>query len=128
MIAERVAQCGRPLKSFDDAFRTALDFLANPWKLWLFGSIAEKRAAVRLTFGEGLTYVRGGGYRTALSSSPFRVLSNLNGGEEEMVRLQDSPLVLRTLNLHEIFIVAYRVAPAWPRPGSRSGIGTEPTR
>ena len=61
LLAERIANCGRPLKSFDASFRTALDFLANPCKLWLSDSLADKRAAVRLTFGEGLSYVRGSG-------------------------------------------------------------------
>lgn len=29
-LAEKVASCGRPLRSFDETFRTAMQFLANP--------------------------------------------------------------------------------------------------
>lgn len=43
LLTERVANCGRPLKSFDDTFRTALNFLANPCELWLSDDLADKR-------------------------------------------------------------------------------------
>ena len=34
IVSEQVAQAGRPIRSFDDTVRTALKFLASPWKLW----------------------------------------------------------------------------------------------
>jgi hypothetical protein len=33
-INEKVANCGRPLRSFDETLKTSLDFLANPGNLW----------------------------------------------------------------------------------------------
>lgn len=84
-LAERVASCGRPLKSFDETFRTACTFLANPCELWFSDRIEDKRAVLKLTFAERLAYVRGIGFRTAATSSPFSFFSRLKGGEEGMV-------------------------------------------
>ena len=36
-INERIANCGRPLRSFDETLRTSLEFLVNPWNLLGFG-------------------------------------------------------------------------------------------
>ena len=33
-LSEKVQMCGRPLDSFEDTFRTAIEFLGNPQKLW----------------------------------------------------------------------------------------------
>lgn len=33
-LAEQIAACGRPLKSFYEGFRTAMSFLASPRKIW----------------------------------------------------------------------------------------------
>ncbi len=77
LLAERIGNCGRPLKSFDASFRTALDFLANPYELLLSDSLDAKRAAVRLTFGDSLSYTRGQGFRTAQASAQFELLGAL---------------------------------------------------
>jgi len=34
VLMENVAKAERPVRSFDETVRTALDFLASPWKLW----------------------------------------------------------------------------------------------
>ena len=34
LLKEKLGNCARPASSFDDALRTALEFLANPWNLW----------------------------------------------------------------------------------------------
>lgn len=85
-MKEAVANCGRPLADYDTTFRTALQFLANPCNLWESPQLEDKRAVLKLAFTERLSYVRGSGFRTALTSSPFRVLSALSGSEEEMAR------------------------------------------
>ena len=86
-LCEKFASCGRPLKDFDETFRTACEFLANPCKLWLSDRIEDKRAVLKLAFAERLAYVRGEGFRTAVTSSPFRVFSALKGGDLDMVPL-----------------------------------------
>ena len=51
LIEEKIANSGRPASSFDASLRTALDFLANPSKLWNSGSLESRRRAVlKLTF------------------------------------------------------------------------------
>lgn len=84
-LSEKVASCGRPLKSFDDTFRTAMQFLANPCYIWESDRIEDKRAVLKLTFAERLAYTRGEGFRTAVTSSPFSFFLSLKGDEEGMV-------------------------------------------
>jgi len=31
---EKIANCGKPIKGFDETFRTAMEFLSKPYKLW----------------------------------------------------------------------------------------------
>jgi hypothetical protein len=47
-ISEKIANCGRPLKSLDEALRTALDFLGNPQKLWDSERLEDKRTVLKL--------------------------------------------------------------------------------
>jgi len=85
LLREKIARCGRPARGFDETFRTALNFLARPDKLWETKRIEDQRTVVKLVFAEKLSYQRGEGFRTAVTSSPFRILSSLKGGEEMMV-------------------------------------------
>ncbi|WP_066769820.1 hypothetical protein [Sphingobium sp. CCH11-B1] len=64
-----------------------MQFLENPQKLWLSEHIDDKRAAIKLTFAERLIYERGRGYRTTLTTSPFRVISNFDVEKCGMVRV-----------------------------------------
>ena len=73
VYAEKVKNCGRPLKSYDETFRTAMTFLATPQKLWSSDRLEDKRAVLRLVFAEKLPYQRNEGFRTAQTSlSPSR--------------------------------------------------------
>ena len=51
-VSEKIANCGRPLGSFDETLRTAFDFLENPYKLWVSARLEDKRAVLKLTFAE----------------------------------------------------------------------------
>jgi hypothetical protein len=53
-LAEKIDNCGRPLASFDTAFRTAITFLANPYKLWVSDRIDLKHMVLKLVFAERL--------------------------------------------------------------------------
>jgi hypothetical protein len=78
LTRERIANCGKPLKSFGETYRTAFDFLANPCKLWHSPRIEDRRAVLKLVFAEKLPYARNEGYRTAQISMPFKMLGAMN--------------------------------------------------
>lgn len=84
-LEERISQCSQPLSDFDKTFRTAIDFLSNPQKLWASGVYEHKRAVLRLGFSKELLYDRKLGFRTASTSSPFRLLGVLSGQESKLV-------------------------------------------
>lgn len=86
VMRERLASCGKPLKSFGETYRTAFSFLANPYKLWVSERIEDRRAVLKLVFADRLAYVRGEGYRTAKISSPFKLLGAMQTVGKEMVR------------------------------------------
>ena len=84
-LAEKLANCGRPLGTFDEAFRTAMAFLANPSKIWVSDNLDLKHLVLKLAFVDRLEYVRESGFRTPLTSSPFKLFSSLEGDRGEMV-------------------------------------------
>ncbi len=87
LLREKIENCGRPLQSFDDTFRTAMTFLANPQNLWASERIEDKRSVLKLVFAEKLPYCRKDGFRTAAISLPFSLLDDLKGGDYAMVEL-----------------------------------------
>ncbi|MEX2615672.1 MAG: hypothetical protein WD767_06225 [Alphaproteobacteria bacterium] len=62
---EKIAQCGRPVRGFDDSLGTALDFLGNPQKLWASDRLEHKKTVLKLAFADRLAYVRNEGVGTA---------------------------------------------------------------
>ncbi|MCK0197408.1 recombinase family protein [Ancylobacter sp. 6x-1] len=87
LVAEKIGRSGKPVAMFDETYRTAFSFLANPCNLWASDRLEDKRAVLRLVFAERLPYVRGEGYRTAKTSLPFRALGDFRMGKYEMVRV-----------------------------------------
>ncbi len=83
---ERIAQCGRPIRSFDDSLRTALTFLGNPQKIWASEQLEHKKAVLKLAFGDRLVYVRNEGFRTADIALPFKAIADLSGPKNRMAR------------------------------------------
>ena len=84
-LSEKIQKCGRPLQTFDETFRTAFGFLSNPCKLWESDRLEDKRSVLKLVFAESLPYYRNEGFRTAAMSLPFSLLSDLKGGNNELV-------------------------------------------
>lgn len=90
-LAARIAQCGRPLASFDETHRTAMTFLENPHEIWLSERLCDKRNTLKLVFAEPLTYDREHGFRTASTTVPFKIFNALedfrssDSGELKMV-------------------------------------------
>jgi hypothetical protein len=85
-ISEKIANCGRPLKSFDETLRTALDFLGNPRKLWDAERLEDRRALLKLAFIDQLAYVRNEGFRTANLALPFKVFADFSSSKSKMAR------------------------------------------
>ena len=84
-LIEKISKCGQPSAPFDQVYRTAFDFLANPSKLWTSGRYEDKRAVLKLVFAQRLPYIRNQGYRTAKTSLPFKALGDFQLGKCEMV-------------------------------------------
>lgn len=85
-LREKRENCGKPLADHDTTFTTAVEFLSNPCNLWKSLRLEDKRAVLKIAFAERLEYVRGQGFRTPLTSSPFGFLLSLDGGEGQLVR------------------------------------------
>lgn len=64
--------------TFEEKLEPALQFLANPWKLWQTGQITLRRAVLRLAFTERLAYHPKEGARTPELALPFKAL----GGDQ----------------------------------------------
>lgn len=89
VLEEKLEHCGRPLKPYDQMYRTAMQFLASPHKIWACGGLTEKRTVIKLTFTDRLIWDRKTGYRTPDLSLPFKCLSDLNMQKMQMVPRPD---------------------------------------
>lgn len=85
-LAEKIENSEKNLPDFDATLRTALAFLASPWKLWETGKLEDRRAVRKLVFTEHLQYAPGMGFRTAETTLPFKVLADLTTQDVGMVR------------------------------------------
>ena len=73
------------MASFEETYRTAMEILANPWKLWTSHHPEDRRILLRLAFAERIPYCRIGAYRTAIPTLPFKVLADIQTNEFGMV-------------------------------------------
>ena len=99
VMAERLAKGTEILKPFEDTYRTAMAFLANPWNLWDSECFDDKRLLLWLAFPRPLQYCRNEGYRTAGSAEPFRLLETFcarNSGLVELGGIEPPTSSLRT--------------------------------
>ena len=67
MLTEQVSKAIEPLKSFDEMFSKAWEFLSNPCILWEKGNFDQKRLFLRLVFTDHLTYNKEGGFMEQLN-------------------------------------------------------------
>ncbi len=86
IMAEKLSNRDRIRRPYDEMFEHALQFLANPWKLWGSNRLEDKKTVLKLAFQERLPYHRETGFRTPKTTIPFKVLAGLNIGKCEMVR------------------------------------------
>ena len=83
LTKEKMINFGRPKKTFDETFRTAMEFLKNPYKLWVSGMLSDKRAVLKLAFAGNIEYVRNEGFRTANIATPFKLINDLGDNMAE---------------------------------------------
>ena len=84
-LQERLNKPAAPMASFDESYRTALAFLANPCELWNSEALEGRRLVPRLLFGGKLPYCRNRGYRTAETPLPIKVLQEISEGNSGLV-------------------------------------------
>ncbi len=85
IMSEKLQNTAPRQGRFEDFIEHALNFLANPYKLWASEQFNHKRTVLRLAFSDRIIYHREKGYRTPKMSLPFKVLSGFETGEIEMV-------------------------------------------
>lgn len=85
MLSENAKQTPENRGKFEDVLELALCFLANPYKLWASGDLANRRLVLKMTFAKRLAYHRNQGYRTPEISIPFKLLQEITDSECEMV-------------------------------------------
>ena len=73
-LQEQMANLAQPTGTFEEKLEPALQFLANPWKLWTCGQITLQRAVLKLAFKERLEYHQKHGARTPKIALPFKAL------------------------------------------------------
>lgn len=89
ILAEQVENRLKPQGSFEEKLEPALQFLANPYKLWETGQFIMRRIVLRLAFEAPLAYHLKQGARTAELSLPFKALKEnsmtkeRNGAQEK---------------------------------------------
>ena len=82
---EKLAKSGKPRGHFKEVYRTAFEFLSNPWNLWVSEHFEDRRAVLKLVFAERLPYDRNKGYRTAKTSRVFNALEAFRMEKSDMV-------------------------------------------
>lgn len=87
VLQEKLVKKSQPVHDFDTAFRTALQILSNPLKIWHLGQFEHKRMLLRIGFADKLTYVRNEGFRTAEIAQPFRALRHFANDNCGMVEV-----------------------------------------
>ena len=86
-LVEKMELSAKPLPDFDSTLRTALVFLASPWKLWETGTLEDRRAVRKLVFTEHLQYAPELGFRTAETTLPFKLLAEVESQNNGVVRV-----------------------------------------
>ena len=81
---EKIAFCGKPVKGFDETFRTVMEFLSKPHKIWCSERLEDKRAVLKLTFSDRLAYKKNEGFRTVKTALPFNLLADFSGRKNTM--------------------------------------------
>jgi site-specific DNA recombinase len=82
VLEEKQSNWGGPQHSFEEMFERAMQFLANPYNLWISDRLEDKRTVLKLTFSNRLAYCRETGLRTPQVSEPFRFFGSVMSKEK----------------------------------------------
>ena len=74
LLIEKAADICSPVRPFDEMFEHAMQFLANPYEIWVKGDLTTKRTVVRLVYTAPLVVSRKTGVRTGQTTYPFKAL------------------------------------------------------
>ena len=85
-LIERAKNSSVPVGTFDDVYRTACAFLANPWKIWNSGVFELQIMLLRMLFPGHLEYCRFNGYRTAPIAEPLKLTTTSSDSNLGLVR------------------------------------------
>jgi DNA invertase Pin-like site-specific DNA recombinase len=86
LAAERSTKRPERKGTFDQLFERALQFLSNPWNLWVLGDPHQRRLVLRLGFRERIAYVRDKGISNAQKALPFNILEEVCMPEKQVAR------------------------------------------
>lgn len=64
-------------RTYDEALRTAVRFLENPWNLWRNGTLRDRHLVLKLACPQGLLYSKNQGLRTAQTPKIFQLFRDL---------------------------------------------------
>ena len=85
VLMEKADKYRQPLATFEETYRTACEFLANPCNLWTSPNWQDRRILLRLAFAGRIPYCTKTGYRTAIPALPFNVLREISDSKSGMV-------------------------------------------
>ena len=88
LLEEKSNDAGQPIRSFEDMFELACQFLASPWKIWKNGNLTLRRTVLKLAFAERPHYCRNEGLRTPKTALPFNMLGRVLNSDEVMAERQ----------------------------------------
>ena len=94
VLVEKTSRCGTALPDYDESFRTAFEFISNPWKLWRNGTYEDKHIVLKLTLNANLEYDWNEGVRTPDISLPFKVLGADSDREKIWRRGRETTTIL----------------------------------
>ena len=86
VAAEKAGKSVRPVRPFEEMFELAMNYLSNPYNLWLSDRLEDKKTVLKLTFSERLAYSRNEGFRTPKTTIPFKVLADFQAVKNGMAR------------------------------------------
>lgn len=85
LLKEKMQSSQNHQPNFEQAFKRAFQFLANPLMLWDSEHIADKKAALKLLFTDKLSYDKHQGFLNRPIAQPLKAFGLFTGGQSEMV-------------------------------------------
>ena len=100
LLSEKMQSEGQIRRGFDETVRTLMRFLKNPLVLWVSDALEDKRAFLKLTFGEHLVYQRFHGFRTPKTTLPFKLLGDFRNSNFKMAEREGFEPSIRGYRIH----------------------------